>query len=263
MYRAFELKLSESDTEEILDHKEWYHIGKSCVQQSGKNIQENLRQLVRTGKILDGQQLRDKVFPAFQKQIFISHSHNDEDLMYCISGMLKNEFNLSVFADEFFWGSADGLLKEIDDVYCKIQGREHLYSYEDRNLTTSHVHVMLSAAIMKAIDQCEMLLFLNTDNSVPNIEEVFQDSNHHCTMSPWIYQELLFASMVKPKSREYIEKGTTAVLSEALKVAYKIPDIEELTLEEICSWHESFRKCEGKNALDFLYELKRPSSVMG
>ena len=262
MYRAFELKLSEADTDKLLGYEEWRKAGKTEVKQSLAGIKATLRELISTGKILDGKQLRDDVFPAFRRDVFISHSHNDRDLMYCISGMLEEKFNLSVFADEFFWGSADELLKEIDDAHCKIPGEEHIYSYEKRNLTTSHIHVMLSTAIMKVIDQCEMLLFLNTNNSAPDIDEVFRDNRY--TMSPWIYQELLFASMVRPKSREYIEKGTIA-LSEKLKFAYEIPVIDKLTVEEIFTWLKKYKldNRENKNALDCLYELKRPLPIMG
>lgn len=59
------------------------------------------------------------MFAKDHYDIFISYSHNDEDLILAIAGMLGKEFNLNVFVDAFYWGSTDRLLKEIDDIKCK------------------------------------------------------------------------------------------------------------------------------------------------
>lgn len=253
MYRAFKLELSTKEQEKICGLDGWYRSGVSQRRLDGQDIGGSVKELV-TAQVIDAEKLKDEIFPAFKRDVFISHSHNDERLMYCIAGMLQQEFNLSVFADEFFWGSADSLLKELDDEYCEKLSN-HTYSYQDRNLTTSHVHIMLSTAIMKAIDQCEMLLFLNTDNSVPDIAERFRKGKY--TMSPWIYQELMFASMVMPKSRSDIEKGEVS-LSESVKVAYKLPydlNMPQISCQDLIRWHEEYELSD-KNALDVLYSLK-------
>lgn len=47
--------------------------------------------------------------------MFISYSHKDEEIAMAVSDYLEKEFGLNVFVDSFFWGSADALLKYIDD----------------------------------------------------------------------------------------------------------------------------------------------------
>ena len=72
------------------------------------------------------------------------------------------QFNLNVFVDTFYWGSADDLLKEIDDIKCK--NSDGTYDYQKRNITTSHVHAMLTSAIMQVMDLSEIVIFVNTNN---------------------------------------------------------------------------------------------------
>lgn len=56
------------------------------------------------------------------------------------------------YLDECIWGSADKLLRIMDDKYC-WQPERKTFSYIKRNLTTSHVHAMLSAAIYSVMDK--------------------------------------------------------------------------------------------------------------
>ena len=74
--------------------------------------------------------------------------------------------------DEVIWGSADGLLKAIDNQFCK-KG-DGTYDYNKRNLTTSHVHAMLTTAILNSIDKSETVIFMNTDNPVPKLRVSFK-----------------------------------------------------------------------------------------
>lgn len=255
MYKAFEMKVKDVKLS----------IG-SYTNATSRNIpddlKKNLYSVIVDGQIIvDGQKVSDTVFPNFHSDVFISHSHNDKDIMYYIADRLTKELKLKVFADEFFWGSADELLREIDNRYCfdgYTQECTKIYRYKDRNLTTSHVHIMLSSAIMKAIDQCEMLLFLNTGNSVPNIGERFYKGRY--TLSPWIYHELLFASMVQPKLiRKTDIKPPAQTILESPEVAYPIPaelKMIPLTMEDIDLWSEYAQSEPNRNALDCLYSMK-------
>ena len=71
---------------------------------------------------------------------------------------------LNCFVDGEIWHSADGLIRQLDNL---CQPKAVLYNYKKRNLSTSQIHVMLSVAIMQMIDNCEVLFFLNTPNSIP------------------------------------------------------------------------------------------------
>lgn len=100
------------------------------------------------------------------------------------------------------WGFSDDLLRKIDDKYCINNNSDSKsYSYEKRNYSTSHVHMMLSIAINKMINKTECLFFLNTPGSV-SIEDTVQKT----TFSPWIYSELFTSEVIRKKNYLYIEK---------------------------------------------------------
>lgn len=73
--------------------------------------------------IIKGDTLKDTYFPSglfdgSNYDVFISHSHNNEEEAHLLAAWLKKYKKLSCFVDSFAWGSADQLLKEIDDKYC-------------------------------------------------------------------------------------------------------------------------------------------------
>lgn len=67
------------------------------------------------------------------------------------------------------------------------------FDYDKRNYSTSHVHMMLSIALSRMIDKCESVFFLNSENSISIAEEISKER----TASPWIYNELSLADMIK------------------------------------------------------------------
>lgn len=70
--------------------------------------------------IIDGSKLQKLDFPSVQKEydVFISYSHNDEDLALYLASWLSNYCGLSCFLDSTVWHGADDLLNVIDDKYC-------------------------------------------------------------------------------------------------------------------------------------------------
>ena len=101
--------------------------------------------------IINGKKLRDFVFPTDKFDVFISHSHNDLEIAKLFAVWIEEKYEYNVFLDSFVWSSADGLLLEIDNQYCK-QKNGH-YSYHRRNYSTAHIHTMLSMSIMEIIKQ--------------------------------------------------------------------------------------------------------------
>lgn len=53
--------------------------------------------------------------------------------------------------------------------------------------------MMLSIALSRMIDKCESVFFLNSENSISIAEEISKER----TASPWIYNELSLADMIK------------------------------------------------------------------
>lgn len=157
-----------------------------------KNI---LKQCTAIDGTIDGSKLSSLVFPFDKKQydIFISYSHTDkDDALYLYSWL--SYCGLNCFLDGTIWNSADKLLEVIDKKYSRHDDGSSGYDYDKRNFSTSHVHTMLSMAMLEAINRSECCILLNTDQSVPLKTGISQK-----TLSPWIYQESQFINHIKPK----------------------------------------------------------------
>lgn len=279
MYRAFELKVAD----EIFD-TDWISSAISNGQNNNKSdktdIEELLREVIASGTI-DGTMLTERYFPALHRDVFLSYSHDDQKFAYAIAGMLDKFFNLSVFIDSLFWGSADKLLREIDNSYC-LNKDGKTYNYDKRNFSTSHVHAMLTSAMMKAMDQSEIIIFLNTPNSAPEIAYAISNKGYDdYTLSPWIYEEVLLTTMLREtdwedyRMEKMLNESALEHFEGNLRVKYKLPKekLISLTLEDIYEWHDMYEKRKDrepghygslslepwqleKHPLNVLYEMK-------
>lgn len=280
MYRAFELNIDE----DVLDEAwgiNFASIGKSLMSYTEVDIENLLREVLKNGKI-DGTALSERYFPTLKRDVFLSYSHNDKDLAYMIAGILNKCFKLNTFIDSYFWGSADKLLEEIDNQYC-WQKESDTFNYRKRNFSTAHVHAMLTSSIMKAMDSAEIIIFLNTLNSVPDLEKAIDKYGYDkYTMSPWIYEEMLLTTMIKETNWEFYrqdwrlnEKVASEHFAKNLRIKYKLPNekLIPLTLDDISEWSEEYQKrqksgtgqygdlfinpcVEEKHPLNVLYEMK-------
>lgn len=144
--------------------------------------------------IIDGDRLKQFIFPTNNQDIplynvFISHSHNDKTKAENLAKWLKNR-GYEPFLDNYIWGSADYLLRKLDDKYC-LHENGHSYDYDKRNFSTSHVHAMLSMAIFEMISRCESFIFIESAESI-NFN-ILRDYGSK-TLSPWIYLELQYVN---------------------------------------------------------------------
>lgn len=160
---------------------------------------DDLRDVVRTSvdieqikqDLIQGSRLQEQWFPVnhleMQFDVFISHSHADvDDGVKKLASWMWEKLGLRCFIDSLFWQYADDLLKMMDDWYAKKSDGRH-YDYKIRNYTTSHVHAMLSMALMNMMAKTECVLFVDSDNSIK------YQRNQPQTPSPWIYEEINFA----------------------------------------------------------------------
>lgn len=193
MYRRFQLR--EIDDEIFsYDIGDYQKIGETILDKRAEEIKTGLQSaVVGNGHILDGEKIQRYWFPRVECDVFISHSHKDRDLAIAIAGWLSEKFSLRAFVDSEIWGSAQQLLKEIDDQFCKIQGKQ-LYNYKQRNQSTSHVYLMLNMALAQMIDNTECLFFLNTPKSI-NLEDI----GRQLTLSPWIFSEIGLSNLLRSK----------------------------------------------------------------
>ena len=261
MYRGFNLLLEDNCFEEG-DFEAFKEVGSDSFSSQKTSIEEKINSFVRDDGSLDGSMMQANWFPQIKADIFISHSHKDEELALALAGWLKETFGLTAFIDSCVWGYSNDLLKLIDDVYCRNINRNS-YDYDKRNYSTSHVHMMLSVALTQMIDNTECLFFLNTPNSIT------PDTIINQTESPWIYSEIAMSRLIRKKElkeyrvMEYNESLKTFSKDEKFKIQYDLPTdhLVDINVDDLNEWEEKYEKQYSENlrvhALDKLYELTK------
>ena len=229
-----------------------------------QDFYEKILEVCTHDGVIDGADLSTLNFPfdtnsntPAHYDVFISYSHLDEEKAQYLYWFLTVQCNLHVFFDSTIWHSADLLLKAIDDKYCKNTTNNN-YNYNKRNFSTSHVHTLLSMAMLNAIKRSECFLFIESNNSL-----TLKDGIKDLSLSPWIYQETEFANSL-PKilpnrlRTESIERtfalteslaaGGILKMQHALKTgAFHLLDVNDLKM---------MQGRKGTNGLDSLYHQK-------
>ncbi len=161
-----------------------------------QEVQNCLSEYISDDGIISGTDLKENWFSITPKHVFISHSHKDLNKVKAFAGWLYENFKIEAFIDSCSWGYCDTLLNKIDNKYC-YNSHTDTYSYNLRNYTTSHVHMMLSTALSEIMDKTECIIFFNTPNSINMSEELDNIKKSQQTASPWIYHELLMTTMLR------------------------------------------------------------------
>lgn len=211
--------------------------------------------------ILDCSKIQNDWFPTLNFDIFISHSHKDQDLANALADYIEARTSLKVFVDGMVWQNADQLQQKLDDNFSLIdESNPNLYSYRKVLATSSNVNAMLSMAIMKLMDKTDVIFLLNTKNSVITIDDVTNK-----TMSPWLFEEWLFTQKlrIKKNTKPARQQTKQAILeSKKIQTTYDLPKISDytkLTIEDIISWlNECKTICSSYNILEKLYEHFNP-----
>lgn len=181
MYRGFNLKpfsINDKTAERKL-----LEIGENIFSEGKAKCETKLCEFMTANNSLDGNAIINSWFPQIEADVFISHSHKDEETAKILAGWLYDSFKINSFIDSCVWGYAEKLLKMIDNAYC-LNGNKLTYDYDKRNCTTSHVHMMLSTALSMMIDNTECLFFLNSPQSITPTASIAK------TDSPWLYFEI-------------------------------------------------------------------------
>lgn len=246
MHRGYSLSLT-------YDNTAHYEVAKSRFAELKQEVQRNIQSFTNKDGTIDGSKMSADWFPVFDADVFISHSHKDEETAFALAGWLSEHFGLTAFVDSGIWGFSAELLKIIDNAYCLNPGGE-TYSYEKRNHSTSHVHMMLSTALSRMIDRSECLFFLNTPNSITP-EDVIEDR----TLSPWIYSEIEMTRLIRKKSavehRQRIVSFTESMIQvmKAIRIKYRVTLDHLAPLDEaaLVKWGKAYNGSQFP--LDILY----------
>ncbi|MBB1074921.1 hypothetical protein HUU62_10930 [Rhodoferax sp. 4810] len=240
--------------------------GRTIHSENKAVVEKNLETFKNANGDLQAKKIIENWFPEIKSNVFLSHSHNDQELVIGFAGWLKETFGLKSFIDSTVWGYSDQLLKLIDDEYC-FNSSSETYVYSKRNRSTSHVHMMLSTALMDMIDRCECTIFINTQSSFKP-SEYFKSQGQ--TESPWIYSEIAMTRMLRerlPKEHRdlYISKSASLSLehfreSKELRIEYPadLLHLTPLNLQNLDAWaQEESNRERGASSLDSLYNMMK------
>lgn len=172
-------------------------------------------------KRFNGTKMQEMLFPQIpQTSVFLSHSYGDIDQALAIQAQIKSK-NVKVFIDSLYWQS----------VY---KAQEKLSKNYDYDSVLKHLHVMLITAIAQMIQSSQYFLFLQSDNSISDIQG---NNTNKKTQSPWIYYELKIAEMLEQPLNTYapqelFESGMEAPSMKCFfDVKSIVDDMQEISLE--------------------------------
>lgn len=234
------------------------HFGKSreafsdSLESGQQNDDCNLKDFIINDQI-NADTLQKKLFPIKSFDVFISHSHKDQIVAKNLKSWLKKHLNLTSFLDSDVWGSADAILKQIDnsDFVSHYENEQNSvsYNYKDRNLTTSYVHVMLCNAIMQAMDSCKFVFFLKTTNSI-DVKSSVKDRK---TNSPWLYYELSVLKYIQ-KKREFFSLNEQKSQENFIAFPVDLINLPEISYNDLKDL-KNVLSLKGANIVDRLREL--------
>ncbi|MCA8100987.1 hypothetical protein [Burkholderia contaminans] len=256
MYRGFNVDMDGFDLDDLVKYekagREVHSKNKAAIRSKLDSFKDKKGDLLASEIVADW-------FPLTDADVFLSHSHKDSNLVIQISGWLREKFGLTSFIDSCIWGYSEDLLKIVDDEYC-YQKDKGTYSYEKRNKSTAHIYMMLSTALIKMLDNCECIFFINTPHSISPKAYIETEGT---TDSPWIYSEIAMTSLVQKRSpqehreRVLIKAGlATEAYDHALQIKYDVDltHLARLTADNLLNWQQSAAE-KGAKSLDKLYAL--------
>lgn len=285
MYFKINFNTREFNLESIIEDtkkEEYINIAKVDFEENNQKVVDYFLEIIKEGndefilnllsdeKTIDGTKTRKKFFDIAKKfDVFLSHSHNDEDEALALAGYLKEKLGLSSFIDSHFWGYVDDLIEKLDMEFClKENIFGYYFDYKKRNITTAHAHLMLSTALTEMIDSCDIFLFFNSKNSIKLLkDDIVSNKQNANTQSAWIYNEIVIASTMRKKSEiNYREELSNEILNESsevyneINISYnienKLDEFIELTpkdLKEIVSGYKNPKNKTNEMALNHIY----------
>lgn len=253
MYNSYKINIDEISVLLNDDYSYYLNKGKNLFKPYEYKLNKTLNSFSLNKGIIDGKFVEENWFPTIDADIFISHSHTDEEEIVALAGWL-DEIGLKVFIDSKLWGYADKLLNIIDKEKCSNYIGN--YNYKKRNKSTAIVHMMLSTALTKMINQSECFIFIESENSITE-STIIEDY----TYSPWIYSELLISNVIqRKKSRTRFFDSSNENLNESGDPFIKLPaqteHLYKINNSLLNYWKSSVENSPNSiHSLDVLYDI--------
>ncbi len=256
MYAKFKIS-ADLDLFREVEKEKYLESSKEFYEKNKVEIRKGLENYLSPDGRMNMKELEEDWFPHIKADIFLSHSHQDEEKAKLLAFFLKEKFGLTTFIDSMVWKNVIDLLKKIDEKYNKIEGTSS-YSYDKSTRAAANVHLTLMMALIKMIDKCECAIFMNTPNSL----EISFSSKEEFTASPWIYSEIEVLNRIQQKkpTREK-EIGMENIFNKSFNPRYNIQlkDFKEIDNEILSKWLSTSEKKNSvlnpKKSLDILYGI--------
>lgn len=225
----------------------YYYFGKEILATQKQIVDESLERYKDEYGIFDANLIEKDWFPQIDADIFISHSHKDEESVLIFAGLINCFFNKTCFIDSCCWNYCDDLTSDLKDFYY-LNGDSDAASYAQ-----SHVHIMLSVALSKMISNTECLMFFRTPSSIS-----LTDGIEDYTFSPWIYSELQTANIILDayKKSASLDEQIRNERHFSIKYQTEMSRFLKMNLEAACKWFSN-EYPKGK-ALNYLYTQLTP-----
>lgn len=249
MYRAFNVKLSDYDFSNVSRNK---YLNRK------NNTKNQLKQLIASNTSIKSEDVKNLLLPSDGNfQIFISHSHNDEQLAINFAEEIETRTGLKCFIDSLYWDNIDSLVEELKDNYRTYYGTINIQEFSK---TCQHANIILASALTEMLNKCECVFFLNTSNSV--IES--KSNINQATYSPWIYHEIYTVSKLpsirpaRPRAlNEYRSEGLMYALTDSYKTFtydLALQKMSKMNIADVKYWLSNAERSY-KHALDVLYDI--------
>ncbi|NFT07197.1 hypothetical protein FDF26_08975 [Clostridium botulinum] len=263
MFTGYNLVVDKEDKN--IDFLQYTKKGEDHLKSQKALFKEKIDEYIIDG-ISDGTKLERDWFPLIEANIFISHSHIDENLANGIAGWLNEKFGLRCFIDSCVWNYSDDLLEMINSEFSdkrKNQNGGYLYNYKKSNTASKHVNTMLSIALQKMIDKTEVTILLNTGNSIEKYDNVYEKA----TYSPWIYSEIVCTQIVRRRPLneyrqvlKFAHENAQISNNEEYKSIYKVSldHLNNLDITNFMKWKRMYQEKRIDYPLDYLYAITNP-----
>jgi hypothetical protein len=257
MYKGYKLEFNGFKNQATANR--YKQAGETALAKYKAEVIERLDTFLQPNGSFDGSSLIDNWFPSIDAQVFISHAHKDHEIALQLAGYLHEHFDLLPFIDSCVWNYANDLLKDIDKTLSCI--KENSYSYELRNYTTGHVHMMLFTALNEMIYNTECFMFLKTNNSVPiNMKQVVSR-----TESAWIYGEVKMSKMLTREKHHYRKEARRIAFSKGMvteSIDYELDDnhLSKLSWQDVLQMNKEYT--QNQHPLDVLYKVSENNELL-
>lgn len=220
------------------------------------------------GKEINVDNIVDEWFPKVKADVFLSHSHKDKEKVIQFANYLYEKFHITAFIDSEVWKYMNDLLDQLNNEYCMTDDHKY-YWYKNTLYTSENIHTILTASLMKMIDETECVIFLNSNNTTVNMAQNKE------TNSPWIYIELMINNIMRKQEpgRNRIDEGEVkkaAILEEAamdskppvfsFDTTPLLDSFKKLNSSHFKYWESEYQKNEHQikapaMSLDILYKI--------